>query len=391
MTEVDFSVPERPDKPDIYPEVHATTLGRFVVAGLLAMESGDLNVADQKTEIAYRIDSSRRHLSGLGLDDEDSQLFDKICAESVPEALQAAKAAEAAGSSWQQWLAEIAGDDQLLEYLKWHVSSIEQQQSNPNIRSEIAVQKSRYKENLARGLEEGWLHPAAAEASGRTDGIDVYIGDVFSTALENTLGYCMRGSDEVIIAGATSIPTPGSYAGVRSTIRQIGQHEFNHAVLGRLGVRWLNEAVTEHIAQVLQYGDLEKVDPGKRFNYTPRRYEGERQLLDYLLREGHEAIPVELATLAYSEHHSDSREAFTEFKETFNRSWNHMTPDGDQALGQISMYIGSLENRYQVRGVKKAAERAMETVRHDLHYQPEAVFSGSTRNRTITMPVSSSS
>lgn len=365
-------------EPAIQPEVHSTTLGRWVIGGCREMVPAGILDAPG-SGLSGRLDSSRIRL--LKLTDEQSDMFDRICEGSVPEALQERKAgtAEAEGSSWKMWLGEIAGDAQLLEYLVWNVGSIEEQQNDPGVREEVAAQREMYKENLRRGMDEGWLHGAADAAIGKVDGVKVYIGDVFGTALEEIMAYCTRGNGEVIFGSATSIPAALPYKGTRLKVKLTAQHEFNHAVLGWLGPRWLNEAVTEHIAHVLQHdGRLERVDPDKRLNYGPPIYPGERRLLNHMLNAGSEPVPVELATLAYSEEPTGERTALHAFREAVNRAWAHAVPQGEQALGRLDLYVSRTERLNILGGLsyKKATAQAMTDVYSDIKADPEAVFRG---------------
>jgi hypothetical protein len=358
------------------PEIHRTILGRWVIGGCREMVPAGI-LDDSGPGLTGHLHSNRTRL--LKLSDEQSDVFDRICENSVTSVLQERKAGAAEDSSWKTWLGRIAGDAQLLEYLVWHVGSIEDQQNDPAVREEVASQKAMYKQNLRRGMAEGWLHPAASAAIDKLDGVKIYIGDVFGTALEETLAYCTRGNGEIVFGCSTSIPTPPVYDGARLRVRQTAQHEFNHAVLGWLGVRWLNEAVTEHIAQVLQHDDrLERVDPDKRLNYMPPIYPWERRLLDHMLNAGSEPVPVELATLAYSEEPTGERRTLKIFGDAVNRSWAHAVPAGEQALGRLDLYVSRVERRHMLAGstYQQAKRQAMVDVFRDIKADPEAVFRG---------------
>lgn len=370
-----------PEEAGFYPDVYYTTLGRWPVAACNQAEAEAMPEDRRQDLVAYRLNSSRNRLRRLSPD--QSERFDEICDASVPEALLTAKAADA---SWQAWLVEGATDEQLLEYVRWHVTSIEEQQHDPAIRAEVALQRERFRETFLRGVEEGWLHTGAASAIDMIDETKVYIGDVFQTWLAGTRGEHLRGRGEIIIAGANAIPVPGVYEATRLLIKRISRHELMH-VMGKLGVRWLNEATTEHIAQVLEHGELEELDPDNRPEDDEPIYAGERKLLRYVLQEGREIIPVELATLAYTEHHLASKDAFYKFRDAVDRSWNFMMPDGQGAFAQLSIYVGSLETRYLLQGLpsKQANERAVAQALRDIECQPETVFGGDPEKRAATL------
>lgn len=355
-------------------DIHLTTLGRWVVGEAVASGAQDIPLSLIKR---HRMNSSRYRLREL--DGEQVGMFDRICEASVPLPLKEVKANRADEDTWQNWLAESADDRQLLDYLVWHVATIQEQQRDPGIKQEIADQREKYKEGVRRGLTEGWLHPAAKAAVASVDGVGVYIGDVFGTALKETLAYYSREDGEVILGCATSIPVPGEYPQTRANVRRVIKHEFNHAVLGWLGVRWLNEALTEHIAQVMEHGNLEGIEPNNRLNYAPPAYPGERRLLDFILNEGGEVVPVEMATLAYSEKLSGVFTARNAFSDAVDRAWEHVLPAGEHAFDMLDMYVGRLERRHKLDGLRphKANEQALAQANHDIRHDPEAVFNNS--------------
>ena len=149
----------------------------------------------------------------------------------------------------------------------------------------------------------------------------------------------------------------------------------------------MNEATTEHSAQVLEHGELEELDPDNRPEDDEPIYVGERKLLRYVLQEGREIIPVELATLAYTEHHLASKDAFYKFRDAVDRAWNFMMPDGQGAFAQLNIYVGSLETRYLLQGLpaKEANEQAVAQALRDIEYKPETVFGGDPEKRAVTM------
>lgn len=279
-------------------------------------------------------------------------ILERYCSVDAPEAITAHKAAKEKELGkrymWHEWLSEGSNNLELRAFLEWHVGHIEEQQIDPNVQAEIEVQKELYKNRLQQAVNDGWLHADAEEAIDKVDDVKVFVGDVFDTLMQERGGYHVRGSNEIVIASAIDdyenmvIDDPGLIENVR---KHTG-HELNHAVLGKLGARWLDEALTEHIAASLETGRPEIVDPAERPG-PKGTYIHERKLLDLILNEGNEKIPCELATKAYSDKLPESAAAFGT---AVTDAWGeYMDPEDREkigALGAITRYILKMEDTF---------------------------------------------
>ena len=204
-------------------------------------------------------------------------------------------------ASWTEWLANSATDEQLTNFLQWHVNTIAEQNRsrNPAIAEAIKHKRQQYKQAVAQGITDGWLSKDAQKAIAEVDGIDVYMGDHFDTVVREMGGYHIDGKDFVVVGQGTG---KTKAARTRSAVHHINitaSHEWNHAVLGLFGAEWINEATTEHIAESLDYGEPEIVDPELR-PHGRGSYIPERTLLNTLLKDGKQEVPVAALTRAYS-------------------------------------------------------------------------------------------
>lgn len=330
---------------------------------------------------------SIRELLTESLDEEGVMMLDNYCAISAPDSIQAAKSLTEADRSvhWGTWLGEMADDEQLLEFLRWNVDKTRKQQSDPAIGLEVEAQRVAYKEGIRRGISEGWLHPDAVAAIAEADGIKVYMGDIFDTSLKGFGGYHEGNTDYVVIAVTDGFSS--SNLRIVKNVQAYTAHELNHAVLGSFGLTWIDEALTEHIAQSINSGQPEVLDPDMRG--IEGIYPERRRLLATFLEAGRKAVPVSLATKAYSD--KKTPEEDSEFTQAVNDAWQHMLLPGESALKHMSDHVVMLEEQHlsalinqcedapistiRLQKLKnKAQALAAEAARQDLLQQPEAVF-----------------
>ncbi|HZL08293.1 MAG TPA: hypothetical protein VFC50_03805 [Candidatus Dormibacteraeota bacterium] len=303
--------------------------------------------------------------------------------------------------SWADWLGQEANDQQLLNFLQWHVAAIEKHQADPEVQAEVDAQRSAYKSGLAKAIEEGWLHEGAEAAIKKVDGVRVYTGDIFDTILQDMGGYHVRGTDAIVIAAPDDLGSEGHAKTHR--IKRAAKHEFNHAVLGMFGARFADEAITEHIAEALDKGEPEILDPANRKD-DERIYENERALMAAVLSQGFEAIPVSLATQAYSETDSsrvpvnpfdtntagrdvevslrvktDQQQKREMLTSRINASWRTKLGIKDisvSVIDRIDAHVIRLEHHYAIEGMTtmEARSQAAATVLSDLLQQPDVIF-----------------
>lgn len=393
---------------ELTPDVAKGTLGYSVVSNEIRAVAEEAKLDDLKHDVnitvtnigltgAERTVDRRQQLVGeelegirnkiSGLSAEHAETFEKYCNTSVSGFIRVAKDGtdekpkETREASWQEWLGGYADNAQLLNFLQWHTNAMERVSAHPRVSGEIGWQKYYYQKALLRGVSEDWLHLDALRAVKEVDGVKTYVGDLFDTTFRGMGGYHHTGTRETVIATASVIPSNGDYWRILYGVGRFSKHEFNHAVLGELGERLLNEAVTEHIAHTMEYGEVDIVDPHRR-GTEPPVYRYESEVLTYLLEEGASPISIRLATRAYSER-SESGEAHRAFITAFDEAWNHLTPDGRNAYNNFNAYTSQLEAMYKRMGMGliEAGERAARDTLRDLEYQPEVVFAGTPEKR----------
>lgn len=348
----------------------------------------DYMIAAQKLrqEAAPEVAKIRDYLSKFSEDGE--VIFNSYCSYSVPND-HPLKVSRPANKSWHEWFTDQEDDTPLLSFLDWHVGHIEQQQANVDVRAAVEVQKELYKLEVAAAIEEGWLHPDAKDAIKKVDDVNVYIGDLFDTLLQERGGYHQPGTNDVVIAAPYN-PNLGENedAGIFFNIEHAGRHEFNHAVLGTLGGRgWLDEALTEHIAVALKEGKSEILDPDQR-EVKNDVYCAERRLLNAVLNTGAEIIPVSLATRAYSTGESVPQDIEL-FSEAIIRAWPDLSTTTITPIQRIKSYIGKYRATYMSAGwsyreaEKEAVNKALSHLGNktsplfDLGYDPSKSWGGS--------------
>lgn len=390
-------------------------------------------------EVGKQLSGIRQRL--LGLEPKQRDVLEDYCQSSVPDFLldvkdhvagndrnvswigwlgrRARSKKASAKTSWADWLGEGASDEQLLNFLQWHVAAIEKHQTDPEVQAEIEAQRSAYKSGVVKAVEEGWLHEDAMAAVKKVDGIAVYTGDIFDTLLQEMGGYHTRGTDYVIVAAPDDLSEDDDMDTKVWNMRRAAKHELNHALLGLFEWRWVDEAMTEHIAQALDNGEPEILAPAKR-TADWRIYENERALMAAVLSEGSETIPVSLATQAYSETDSlkipdtpfatntSGENASVSFRLKVNgqqkrdmlmrridRSWHaKLGIEGPSisVIDRLNAHVIRLEHYYGIEGMTtmEARSRAAATALSDLLQQPEVIFGDPARSAEATSSISTS-
>lgn len=284
--------------------------------------------------------------------------------------------------TWADWLSDYADDEHFMNFLQWHVDLISQQQTDPKFMERVAELKNDYKAHIARGIQEGWLSEKAESAIDKVDDISVYVGDIFDTLVQGRSGYHIYDSDEIVIQQGGGESPDERRESVIKNADYTTIHELNHAVLGTEHIdtvvtshlmteRWINEALTEHIAEAFIDGSPEVVTPGQRQKYDAT-YDAERSLLAALLNQGGSVVDASFATRAYSGNARDR----AAFYDALNNSW------GISVLGAVNTHIRNLEE-YNAAHMQtprneitefRIAEVSVRTALSDLLQQPEVIF-----------------
>ncbi len=360
---------EAPIKPD---SAHPNTLGFTVVR--LAAET--LPPEEHKETADKELKNVRTRLSGLTPENQD--LLENYCARIVPWGLKKDRGKHGQNSNWTTWLGTKANDGELTKFLRWHVEKIESQQAEPAAQTAIEIERLEYKAGIKKGVKDGWLHDDALGAVDKVDGIAVYVGDIFDMVMQERGGYHVRGSNHIVVGGANTFsPLKRAYRqSVKRGIKWATKHEFNHAVLGSLGQPWMDEALTEHIAQVIDNGDPEQMYPDRR-EHNRSMYTARRTLLADVLTKGRQEIPASLATRAYSETRdlqSPTRDAFLDAIEA---SWgHHKKRTHESSLTLINRHVSRLEKEYKAQGKTtiQAQDLAAAHASRDLLDNPQYIF-----------------
>jgi hypothetical protein len=262
-------------------------------------------------------------------------------------------------------------DRSLTHYLEWNDYRLTEQidPSKPESKElldTIYQEKQDYKGNIIVGVDQGWLNKKALEAVGKVDNINVHIGDIYSTDFREAGGYHRRGTPNVVIqngnkeAGTTTV----------SNTKHALQHELNHAVLGQAEFRWIDEALTEHIALSLKHGEPKTMLSWER--QSQGAYPRERNLLATLL--SFRQIPVSEATRMYS---AKDEKVTEEFNQLIDKAWG-VTGD-KHAIEHINEVLVSIEanlQRYDKMSVMKSQAEAAKKVEQLLIDNPQQLFSG---------------
>ncbi|HVV25498.1 MAG TPA: hypothetical protein VHC21_00490 [Candidatus Saccharimonadales bacterium] len=367
---------------DCAPPERTMRLGEaaLLASGQLADMRGRGQLADRplpahmETGMEFSVSSAleRVRQTVADIDEAHDQAMNAYCRVSAPLRIVDAAGGRAA-ARWRHWLTEGAADDQLLEFLAWNYEATLGIQDDPKVRLEIDRQKASYKTAVVRGVQEGWLHPAARAAVDDVDTAPIYIGDPFDTYFRDIAGYYKPGADWVVVGGERCNTSWRS--GVLAQLARISKHELNHLALGELEPTfwWLNEAATEHIARSLEEGQPEVLHPDRR-GKSGTIYNAERVLMDYLLNAGQRTIPVRDMTRAYSSMNLADR---LEFMDKLNDAWSHVAPDDDSAMGCLDDFIGYREEKLLKGGMRgPAAQHAAVKETYDIiRSKPHQIFS----------------
>jgi hypothetical protein len=198
-------------------------------------------------------------------------------------------------------------DQQLLNFLQWHLDTTLHKQYDPEFLQEVENQKAIYSYGVLRGVKEKWLDPSAVTRLSEIDDVKIYAGDYLQTENRGVDGFAL-------ISGGTIVLSQNS---IVDKTKDALVHELNHASLGRLDEYWLNEAVTEHINLVFAGkvtdglpNTYSVVDPEQR----PGTYEGFRKLLAILIGQDENGVDAKVdiknLLLAYSADTDEKRQHY---------------------------------------------------------------------------------
>ncbi len=271
-------------------------------------------------------------------------------------------------TTWSEWFSEVASDEQLHNFLQWHNYHMIEMGQDPEIQRRITEQKQLYKEALSDAVEVGILPQKSKDSLDRLDTIQVRIGDVFDTLMEDRGGYHFRSTNFVVVD--------------EQHIEFAVMHELNHAYLGELPFVWLDEALTEHIAQSFKKGVYGRFDANGE---KQGAYPVERDFVDALAFmivaddgertfESKEEVVFDLIK-AYAGDYPSLERIDTVLTRIINAKIDGELEDSGSfiALDEV------IEYRYQANLADGMSNRiamayALQSVRSDLYQQPQVLF-----------------
>lgn len=336
----------------------------------------------ENAAIALRSD----RLTLATLEPHQVEIFEEYCQHSLPEEFIGRKEAAGPDQQWSEWLSDDINTDELEEFIKWHVRHLQDQQTSPETEKKIAYTKDEYAQNVLAAVAAGNLHPDAEAAAQRVQDIDVSIGDVFDTLMQVNGGYHVTGSKAIVVAAPLRAR---NYLGLGYYIAKVAPHEFNHAVLGTFGRRWLNEALTEHIASAFDGGPWQKIDPAAHPTHK-ETYREERELLHGLLTLGKEAISPTLLTKAYSAGARNFSRETEAVHEALDKAWGHLLVSHDNVLDMVNMRVSKYERallmphegRVTKLQEREAQKQALARVYEELKTTPDVIVNA-TKNAGV--------
>lgn len=307
------------------------------------------------------------------LDTAESSALNKYMNDNVTSFLQQSKELSTPEYTldWRDWLANKATNEQLLNVLQWHAYVSGEQLAHSEINEQIADKKAAFKEILPYLIDSGILAPQASSAFESVDAIDVRINDAFDTVIKGRAGYYTTGAEHVVIQQGVGVTADERYDNLLQNIDDVTFHELTHAVLANnynvenevMDARWLNEALTERIAQLFK-----ELDDRKDYQGVPAYWDEDRLLVKMIGGKDGRAVDMIVATRAYS----GGKQELDEFVSALDDAWGV-----DDALAKISAMVSVVEAASEANGVSRLRERqiqAVHVVTNILELMPERIF-----------------
>lgn len=318
------------------------------------IKAHDKRAGEQLEALISEIGGVRMRMAGLTR--SQAAKLDEYCETSVPEEIKEMKGSKVDAVSWQAWML-TASPDQLMSFLQWHVGSLQEQQKSPEFEASVNRETEKLKLGISRGLRGRWLDEDAEAAIDAVDYVEVYVGDVFDTLMQDRGGYHIRGTQYVVIAAPVDLinnPTQG----LEQSIRYALLHELGHAVIGEFEQTWLDEATDQHIVEAIKYGQSAVLNPAKRSS-TSATYKARRSLASRLLRD----LPVAYLTRAFSEIRHDNSDR-TALVEGIEHEWEkELGPEGQGILNAVHKRVKTIEDFHINRGISRSRAGAIAATR----------------------------
>jgi hypothetical protein len=212
-----------------------------------------------------KIDELRKARETLTMyEGEKQQTIEQYITNIAPDELVAAKQSveDAFGVpiSWKQWIEYNASDDQLMHLLLQHTSVMLEHTNSEAILDDIEKFEKQFVQVTRRLYEEDTLAAVPKD----TSEVSLRFGDVFDTALHNQVAYYEMDEKVIVVGQGYRGQRNNFVAEARQALPLIVWHEWAHALIGHsfredadhpLVTRWLNEGITEELAQLIARGD----------------------------------------------------------------------------------------------------------------------------------------
>jgi hypothetical protein len=174
-----------------------------------------------------------------------------------------------------------ASDVELFTFLSRHVQHIERQRQSPETREVVDKTKQLFAEDIQNAVAAGWLSSHALDKLGKVKDVNIVVGDVWDTFLQNHQAYHVDGKSYIVIG--QNIGVGATKEDLLENIRRSLPHEFCHLLFddGRELPAWLEEGLAEHINLLLSHGQPGVIDPDQRRD--DGAYDGYRRMLAGML------------------------------------------------------------------------------------------------------------
>ena len=333
-----------------------------------------------KAEEAEAVGEVRTKIAALNRDEQ--RVLETTLGPILPEIFNQARECEFLGQddkvigrgriALALWLKEasLSTPEQVINFIQWHHYELRKQRTDEKAQAVVDNEKAAYKAALSNAvLDEGWLphHGSVAVAHATLHKVPVHVEDVFETRIKNHGGH-FSGRFVGIAQGTAD-------SRLEENIRLFSWHEFTHAVLGRFPTsKWLNEAMTEHLAKALKYGEPEVLQPSLR-TLDDGIYGKERELLHALLNVGNKRIAPRIAITAYLDN-DEHAFGYERFLELLDEAWGFVPSGPKHFLDIVNSRVVEVQEQLIQQGHANSLAQgfATEYVRLKLLESPNKIL-----------------
>lgn len=254
------------------------------------------------------------------------------------------------------WLGGLASDAQIVNFLQWNQYKLDKANKDPDIRAHIVTNRHWFRQAVFEAITEHGTLPSSRRASiahYMASNVPIILADPFDTVAKGREAYYKVGGS--IYVGVHAIRQSMKSGAMDNVL----WHELAHATLGTIDeYMWLDEALTEHITQVLLRGD-----PGKF--YPPERtkdsgiYVEERTLLAAIMRAGKKTVPARMAINAYM-YDKDAAPVRRAFEQRLNEAWagGYDTAAWPGILEAVTAHVEQEKRRFEKEGLSEGTAQS---------------------------------